>query len=345
MHKSIYIHLLLAFVALLSFTSCEDDGFLERDRKPEHSGEIGELLVVIDKPYWDGILVKTIKDSLEMLNFSLPQPEPFFNIRLVSPQHFNTTSNTHHTILYIDILKKTPDLEPRLDEPQLNVWAKDQFMFKLWARSEVEAVEVFKIYAQKLRTDLDGRTKELALKKVAVSLSKEIDEELGITLGLTAKIPTGFNVAGNFSEMIWLNQLRMRYADGKDHEIQIGIMAYTYPYLDSTTFTQEWLLDKRDSITKKYIKGSLLNSYMTTERSEGLASKELLHNGIYTYELRGLWRMENALMGGPFMSITMFDEKRNRIVTLDGYVFAPYFRKMEYMREVEAMLYSFKFID
>jgi hypothetical protein len=318
---------------------------MNRDRKPEHTGELGELLVVIDKPYWDGILVKAIKDSLEMLNFSLPQPEPFFTIRLVSPQHFNTASNTHHTILFIDILNKTPDLEPRLDEPKIDIWAKDQVMYKLWARSEKEAAEVFKVYAFKLRNELDQRTKDLALKKISVSLSKEINEELAITLGLTAKIPTGFNVAGNFNEMIWLNQLRMRYADGKDHEIQIGIMAYSYPYLDSVTFSQEWLLDKRDSITKKYIKGSLLNSYMTTERSEGLVSKEVTHNGKYAFELRGLWRMENALMGGPFMSVTTYDEKRNRIITVDGYVFAPYFRKMEYMREVEAMLYSFSCIE
>jgi hypothetical protein len=55
--------------------------------------------------------------------------------------------------------------------------------------------------------------------------------------------------------------------------------------------------------------------------------------------------MENALMGGPFMSLTMYDEKRDRIVTVDGYVFAPYFRKMEYMREVEAILRSFTFAD
>ena len=55
--------------------------------------------------------------------------------------------------------------------------------------------------------------------------------------------------------------------------------------------------------------------------------------------------MQNALMGGPFMSISFYDEPNKRIVTLDGFVYAPYFRKMEYLREVEAILYSYKLLE
>jgi len=53
--------------------------------------------------------------------------------------------------------------------------------------------------------------------------------------------------------------------------------------------------------------------------------------------------MENDFMGGPFFSMTMYDEPNQRIVTVEGYAYAPYFDKREYIREVEAVVKSLKF--
>jgi hypothetical protein len=327
------------------FNSCIDDEYNRENNKPEHSGELGEVLLVIDKPYWDGALVKTIKDSLEKLNYSLPQPEPFMNVKLVSSKHFTASSNTHHTVLYIDLITNSNDFNAKLDGPKSDVWAKNQVLYKIYAKTEAEALAVFVENFYVLQYAFENRIREMALAKVSESTNDAINEELGLTLKLNAHIPKGFTVAGNFGDMVWLSQLRMRYADGNDHEVQLGLMLYTYPYFDSTTFSQEWQLNKRDSITKKYIKGDLEGSYMLTERSEGLASKEFMFNDQYIFETRGLWRMQNALMGGPFMSISFYDEPNKRIVTLDGFVYAPYFRKMEYLREIEAILYSYKLLE
>ena len=45
-------------------------------------------------------------------------------------------------------------------------------------------------------------------------------------------------------------------------------------------------------------------------------------------------------MGGPFYSLTTYDEKSGMLVTVEGYVYAPFFEKREYMREVEAVVRS-----
>ena len=55
--------------------------------------------------------------------------------------------------------------------------------------------------------------------------------------------------------------------------------------------------------------------------------------------------MENGFMGGPFVSLTTLDKKRNRVVTIEGYVFAPKFKKRDYIKEVEAIIYSTKFLE
>lgn len=84
-------------------------------------------------------------------------------------------------------------------------------------------------------------------------------------------------------------------------------------------------------------------SYMVTEQQYGLENKETHANGYFVSETRGVWKMHKAIMGGPFMSLTIYDDKNQRIVCLEGYVHAPHFRKMPYIRELEAILYSFSF--
>ena len=43
-------------------------------------------------------------------------------------------------------------------------------------------------------------------------------------------------------------------------------------------------------------------------------------------------------MGGPFYSLTVVDEARGRLITLEGYAYAPYFDKRPYIREVEGLV-------
>ncbi len=50
-------------------------------------------------------------------------------------------------------------------------------------------------------------------------------------------------------------------------------------------------------------------------------------------------------MGGPFISLSTFDKERNRIVTVEGFVYAPKFDKRNYLRQVEAILYTLDFVN
>ena len=66
-------------------------------------------------------------------------------------------------------------------------------------------------------------------------------------------------------------------------------------------------------------------------------------NDAYAMEIRGLWKMlEGESMGGPYVSHTRIDELNNRVITIEGFVFAPGKEKRNALRQVEAMVYSFK---
>ena len=71
--------------------------------------------------------------------------------------------------------------------------------------------------------------------------------------------------------------------------------------------------------------------------------KEIRVNKSYCAEVRGLWKMKNGgAMGGPFVSHTRLDEINHRMITIEGFVFAPGTKKRNPMRQLEAIIYSAK---
>lgn len=62
--------------------------------------------------------------------------------------------------------------------------------------------------------------------------------------------------------------------------------------------------------------------------------------GNFALEARGLWRTEGDLMGGPFLSYTVYDEKNQQVIYLDAFMSAPNRKKRNSMFEMEAILRS-----
>ena len=79
---------------------------------------------------------------------------------------------------------------------------------------------------------------------------------------------------------------------------------------------------------------------MATERRVDQLFNIREHNGNYASEMRGLWRLKNDFMGGPYVSLAVLDVVNQRVIVAFGYVYAPNKDKRNYLRQVEAMLYS-----
>ena len=58
--------------------------------------------------------------------------------------------------------------------------------------------------------------------------------------------------------------------------------------------------------------------------------------------MRGLWRVEGDMMGGPFVSLARLDEQNNRVIVAEGFVYAPETEKRNYIRRIEAALYTLR---
>ena len=59
---------------------------------PNISGKAGEVIIVIDKGYWEGAVGTLLRDTLARDCDFLPQKEPMFNLVDVAPNAFNSTN-------------------------------------------------------------------------------------------------------------------------------------------------------------------------------------------------------------------------------------------------------------
>jgi hypothetical protein len=185
--------------------------------------------------------------------------------------------------------------------------------------------------------------------RIMARLSKQRDAAMVSSLRaahqLTMEVPSGYRVIEQDANFSWLQRDRMMSGAGLEHNVIEGLLVYHYPYTSDTTFHVEYLVDMRDRVTERYVKGPVDGSYMIVQR--GFDEMDLMPetritqvDGRFAYLMHGLFGMEGAKMGGPFVSLTTIDEPRGRVVTVEGFVYAPQFDKREYIRELEAVLFS-----
>ena len=64
--------------------------------------------------------------------------------------------------------------------------------------------------------------------------------------------------------------------------------------------------------------------------------------GYNALEIKGLWKMQNAFMGGPFIAHFIQDTTSNRILAIEGFLFNPGDDKRDKMQLVQLVLESAK---
>lgn len=330
------------FVVLLLFTACSpSEKYLMTS-----SGSTGEIIVVCENHYWQDTLGKLFKYYLERYQIGLPQQEYQFNVGQYNHEDFNKILKHHRNIIMAEISSK---YDSAYCEYMKDQWATDQLVVKLYAPTQEAMLPLLQRESEKIVTLYKNTEKERLMAKFKAQHNPNLTATLEKEHGLRLYVHRDFDLAVNKKNFVWLKSDKVRYVSGTAHDVDQGIFIYYYPYTDSNTFTLEYLLAVRDSVCKANVPGPSEGSYMSTERDEMYypvgKPVYLNKNKDYAYEIRGLYRTVNDYYGGPFISLSTYDAKRGRIVTVDAYVFAPKFNKREYIREMEAMCYTLQFTE
>lgn len=329
MKKSSLSHLLI-FISIVFFISCSNRN--QTSMMKGVTGKAGELVLVIEPGLWDAEPGIQLRDLLMQPQYGLPQDEPLLEVINIPKKAFAEIFRTSRNIIVTNIGGGESGIKYKRD-----VHAYTQAYVSINAKSNDELVRLIKengnnILGFFLNAEKD-RLKLNYSKYHDVGVKKTIEEHFGIQMN----IPPGFRIDEKKDDFMWI-----RY---DAPEISQGLILYSYPYVSDSTFTSNYLVAKRNIFLKSNVPGPTEGSYMSTENQLPVMFNVFKNNGNYAAEVRGLWKLENDFMGGPFVSLSMLDLLNNRVLTVEGYVYGPNTDKRNYLRQVEAMVYSAVFAN
>lgn len=296
------------------------------------TGAPNEVIVVMSDKYWKGEAGEALNDVLTMPVPGLPQREPSLSVSHTDPAHFDGILKIVRNIVIVNI-DSTQFTKASMSYVK-DEWARNQLVLKMNAPTETafilfvtqRAGEIVDMFVKEER-----RRTQAYLKK---SYSKTAQDKIKEMFGVEIAVPEKMNLYKDTTDFFWTTN---DAATGRR-----DIVVYSFPYTDKNTFTKDYMIAKRDSVMKANLPGAFPNSYMTTEKRFITDYKGIDVDGKYVGELRGLWKMEGDKMGGPFVSHAILDEKNQRVIVAEGFVYAPETNKRNYIRQLEAALYTMK---
>ncbi|WBL22388.1 DUF4837 family protein [Zunongwangia sp. HRR-M8] len=321
----------LVFLALsfLTILSCKDKSEEPEQRiLADSSGNINQLTVVMDNGLWEGQVGDAVRDYLAAPVEGLPQEEPLFNLSQIPSETFS--GFVRRSRIFLKVEKGADSLAILKDE-----YATPQTGIIISGQSQQQIIDRIKASSDSIIDVL--KATEIKEKQRRIGKSIESDEDLEETFGVSLKFPTAYRYAAKDDDFIWIRK-----------EIPKGLMeilVYEVPLstIDNDSSVIANIVKMRDSIGEKYIPGPVEGSYMITEEAYAPYLFETKIDGHFAYETRGTWEVNNAFMAGPFVNYAIKDEKNNRYVIAEGFVFRPASSKRDHVFELDAILKSLRF--
>ena len=291
----------------------------------------GELVVVMPDKNWKGAAGDTVFNSLTEHVYGLPQAEPTFNVVHIKTSAFTTIFQTHRNIVVANIGEEH---ESKI-ELKTDVWATPQVVVEIWAPNNEEFVEIFGNNQENIIGHVIKKEEERILKSYNAQINDDAVKPVKDKWGLTLSIPKGYNIVRDADDATWV-----RY---ETKDVTQCVLVYSEPYTKENTFSAEGMVEVMDRYSERFVPGPDPGTYMTTYVEYPPMLSETSISGNYASKLVGLWNIEGALMGGPFVSYAFLNPEGNRVYYLHGFVFAPGKNKRNYLRQVDAIIRSAKF--
>jgi hypothetical protein len=311
-------------ILLLVFTACE----APQMPLPGTTGKAGELVIVMDDTNWESEAGDTVFNVLSQHVYGLPQPEPMFNVVHIKSSAFTSIFKTHRNVVYATIGKG----HAKSIQLKTNVWAAPQVVVEISAPTAKEFIEVFAANSSKILGHVLNKEESRILKSYKAQLNTEVVKAVEVKFDLRMIIPKGYNLVREEDNFAWI-----RY---ETKDVTQSILVYSEPYTKENTFSAEGMTEVMNRFSKQYILGPDETTYMSTYTEYPPRLEETSISEKYASKLTGLWHIERALMGGPFVSYAFLDPTEKTVFYVHGFVFAPGKKKRNYLRQVDAILNS-----
>lgn len=322
-------YLLLLATALLLWGCKDDNTYLKTV-----TGKAGEVIVVLDRNNWTGEVGNSLRNTLAIDYPMLPQKEPSFNLINISKTAFSDLFKIHRNIIYFNIDEKVTQSGVFV---RRDVWAQPQIVITVEAKDSQEASELIQKNSQVIFDAIDQIEKERIARSSKKYEESSIRSVVAEKFGGSPYFPKGYSIKKVTDNFIWASQ--------ETTSTNLGILIYTIPYDGNEFPTMEKILAEQNEVLKNNVPGMFPNSYMTTATAETPIMTPYKYKNKNFVEIRGLWEVANDYMGGPFVEHIMYAKEQGKLLVVEGFVYAPRYKKRNYIRQVESIVYSFEWAE
>ena len=319
--------IIIVLFAVTLFISCGSGN----DKKvlKEANGRINSLLIVIKNSEWQGTLGDELRKFLAEPIVGLPQPETQFEVSQVPIESFGSMFRATRNILSIGIGDENSFTISS------NIYAEPQKIVTIIGKTEADLIELISKNSKKIIEEFKNSDLATVQRNILKKAWNPSDIKTFKEQGFSIKIPRSYNKVDDTGDFAWFRY----HIDGAN---SMELLVYTYPINSENDEKGTAIVTKRDSIGEKYIPGQVENSHMITEAAYTPHVFNVQLDGKPAFETRGKWEVKGQYMAGPFLSYSVVDKKKNRIVVVEGLTYAPSVNKRDYMFEIEAILKTLK---
>ena len=303
----------------------------ETKRHITSSGKAGEVIVVIDRNIWEGPVGIALRDTLEADCPFLPQREPLYTLVNITPNSFSNLFQVHRNIIMVHVDDSAvPGITTKY-----NVWAAPQCVINIEAMDLKSAIKMVNDNKELIVSTLEQAERDRVINNAIKYEETKVAPIVNNMAGGSPHFPINYAVKKKTENFIWITS--------DTQFTQQGIFVYKYPYNgEKDAMSCESIIKHRNQILKDNVPGMFENTYMTTSTFGTPSLEYIKYKDRHFAQVRGLWEVENDFMGGPFVSHSFYSQDGRYIIVLEGFVYAPKYDKREYLRQVEAIIYSFE---
>lgn len=328
-----------AFVLALTtvFSSCK--------KGMDSVGSTSEMLFVTqNNEQWNGKMGEAVREYFGDFQHGLPQPEKLFDVKHINSSAFDNIFKKYRNLIIGEI---DPNMsKPFSVETKRNWMSSPQYVIKIKAQNEELWLQAFDSHKEKIKKEFNNNERERIWESLRNNDDSGIMKKLRNKYGFSMIIPKGYFIAKDNDNFTWIRH--------EERDKSLALFIYQLPYTSANELSEERIIEKTDSITRKYIPGPSeksnegpYESYMRLEKDyeHGKAAFKIIPDfpAGYAVEMRGMWDVANDFMAGPYVSYTIVNPEATKLICVEGYVYYPNHDKRDLLRQLEALIWSLKF--
>ena len=322
--KKFVLPLLALLGGLLALSSCDSTTIL---------GSSGEVIVVMDKADWEGELGTEIRLALESPVEFLDPAEKKFKLTFIESGALSRQLRMNRNVVLCLKADSTAVIYRK------DVWAHPQIVVQLNAPNSHAMAQLVAANADALYRKIEMAEINRNVEKCYKYEIPEITAQIEKFAGGSPRIPaTGYRVGNEADGFIWVNNATQY--------VTSGVIVIAYPAAgDGEDLNPDRLTARLREKINLNVPGGPEGSYMDISPLVVPIVSDLVVNGRNIKQIRSRWIIEGDSMGGPYVSHSFLTPDGAKVVTEMAFLFCQRYDNRSYFRQVESILYSFKWAN